>query len=312
MSNILIIKHGSLGDIVQISGILKDIKENHKNDKIFILTTSPYVDVLSRCPFIDSVLIDKRLPRWNFIYLLKLKKLIKKYSFTFVYDLQNSSRTSFYRKFLFGISNWSSTETTLKMGTKKSDFDQESVLERFKFQLDNSNIKTKYCLKPDFSWACVNIDTILNKFFNKKFILIFPFSSPKLFHKQWPHYRELIKIIKSKHNNFEIVVAPGPNEIEQAKKFEVLSITKDKEVLTIPELAGLIKKSNFVISNDTGPAHMTAHLNKSGLVLFGHHTKPKKVSIKTDKFIPITTNNLNELSAEKVYLNIKDNLDLIN
>ena len=32
MSNILIIKHGSLGDIVQISGVLKDIRETH-NDK---------------------------------------------------------------------------------------------------------------------------------------------------------------------------------------------------------------------------------------------------------------------------------------
>ena len=32
MSNILIIKHGSLGDIVQISGVLRDIREAH-NDK---------------------------------------------------------------------------------------------------------------------------------------------------------------------------------------------------------------------------------------------------------------------------------------
>ena len=34
MSNILIIKHGSLGDIVQISGVLNDIREKHINDKI--------------------------------------------------------------------------------------------------------------------------------------------------------------------------------------------------------------------------------------------------------------------------------------
>ena len=33
MSNILIIKHGSHGDIVQISGILRDIKENYNNKK---------------------------------------------------------------------------------------------------------------------------------------------------------------------------------------------------------------------------------------------------------------------------------------
>ena len=34
MSNILVIKHGSLGDIVQISGALRDIRENY-NDKKF-------------------------------------------------------------------------------------------------------------------------------------------------------------------------------------------------------------------------------------------------------------------------------------
>ena len=76
MSNILIIKHGSLGDIVQISGVLRDIRENHEDKKIFILTTLPYVDLLSRCPYLDGVLVDRRLPRWNFLYLFKLKKIL--------------------------------------------------------------------------------------------------------------------------------------------------------------------------------------------------------------------------------------------
>jgi hypothetical protein len=44
------------------------------------------------------------------------------------------------------ISNWSSTSTTLKKGEKKDDFDEYPVLERFKIQLDNSNIVTKYTL----------------------------------------------------------------------------------------------------------------------------------------------------------------------
>ena len=146
MSNILIIKHGSLGDIVIISGVLRDIRDSHNNKKIFILTTLPYVELLSRCPYLDGVLLDKRLPRWNIYYLLKLKKMLSKYNFSHVYDLQNSSRTSFYRKYLLRISNWSSTETTLKKDEKKRDFDNESVLERFRIQLDNSNVKTNYCL----------------------------------------------------------------------------------------------------------------------------------------------------------------------
>ena len=101
MSNILIIKHGSLGDIAQIAGVLRDIRENFNDKKIFILTTYPYKEILEKCPYVDVVLIDKRLPRWNLYYLIKLKNTIKKYSFKKIYDLQNSSRTSFYKKYLF-------------------------------------------------------------------------------------------------------------------------------------------------------------------------------------------------------------------
>jgi len=311
MSNILIIKHGSLGDIVQISGVLQDIRQNHKDKKIFVLTTLPYVELLSRCPYIDAVLIDKRLPRWNIFYLIKLKKLINKFNFSCVYDLQNSSRTSFYKKYIIKIKNWSSTETILKDGEKKKDFDNESVLDRFKIQLENSNIKTEYTLKPNFSWAEKNIDTILNKYFNKRFIIFFPFSSKENKKKIWPHYNDLIKIIKTKHTELETAIAPGPLEIDEAKKINSTIITNNNNPLNIMELAGLIKKSSYVIANDTGPAHMAAHLGKKGKVIFGQHTTPKKVSIETDNFKAISTDDLLNLSAEKVYSEIKDDLKLI-
>ena len=151
MSNILIIKHGSLGDIAQISGALKDIRETYKDHKIFILTTLPYIELLSFCPYIDGVLKDKRLPRWNILYLMKLKKMLNKFNFSNVFDLQNSSRTSFYRKYLLNISNWSCTETTLKKGEKKKDFDNAPVLERLRIQLNNSNVRTNHTLNPNFS-----------------------------------------------------------------------------------------------------------------------------------------------------------------
>jgi len=312
MSNILIIKHGSLGDIVQISGVLRDIREANIGKKIFILTTLPYVELLSRCPFVDGVLLDKRRPRWDIVYLIKLRKLINKYSFSYAYDLQNSSRTSFYRRYLFNILNWSSTETTLKKGLKKKDFDKDSVLKRFEYQLENSNVKTQYSLYPDFSWACSKIDSLVNKYFGKKFVLIFPFCSPKLKHKKWPYYNELIKIIKSKHANLEIAQAPGPYEINDAKEIDAIPIKNNNLALSITELSGLIKKSNYVISNDTGPAHIAAHLGKTGIVIFGPHTSPKKVSIETEKFKAITVNDLQKLSAEEVYIKIKKDLESIN
>ena len=312
MSNILIIKHGSLGDIVQISGVLRDIRENHKDDKIFILTTTPYLELLSRCPYLDGVLLDNRLPRWNILYLFKLKKMLSKYNFSKIYDLQNSSRTSFYRKFIINHVEWCSTETTLKEGIKKKDFDKDSVLHRFKLQLESSKVKVQHTLRPDFSWACINVDRIVNKYFNKKFILIFPFCSPELLHKKWPNFNSLIKIIKTKHENIEIAVAPGPNEVEESKTIDSICITENNNALNILELAGIIAKSDYVIANDTGPAHMAAHLKKKGLVIFGYHTTPEKVSIETDIFKALTTNDLKNLSAEEVYSKIKNDLKLIN
>ena len=312
MSNILIIKHGSLGDITQISGVLKDIREEHANSKILILTTIPYVELLSICPYINGVLVDKRLPRWNIFYLIKLRKLLNKFNFSNVYDLQNSSRTSFYRKFILNTPKWSSTETILTSKESKKDFDNESVLERFKVQLNKSNVQTKYTLKPDFSWARINVNKIINQYFGKKFILIFPYCSPQLLHKKWPYFNNLIKIIKSNHSNFEIATAPGHLEIEEDKKIESITILKGNKSLNIMELAGLIDKSSFVIANDTGPAHMAAHLGKEGMALFGHHTTAKKVSIETDKFKTITTKDLNLLEPSDVYKSIKNKLDLIN
>lgn len=312
MPNILIIKHGSLGDIAQISGVLRDIREAHSDKKIFILTTLPYVELLSVCSYVDGVLVDRRLPRWNIYYLIKLKKLLDKFNFSYIYDLQNSSRTLFYRRFLLNRIKWNSANTILNKIDKKRNASNDSVLERFKIQLDSSNVKTKYSLKPDFSWAVVNVDRIINRHFNKKFVLIFPFCSPQLKHKKWPHYNDLIKIIKIKHNNLEVAVAPGPNEIEEAKKIASVSITNKNKPLNVMELSGLIKRASYVIANDTGPAHMAAHLGQDGTVIFGYHTTPKKVSIETEKFKAIVVDDLNNLSAEKVYEKIKEKLNSIN
>ena len=156
MSKILIIKLGSLGDITQVSGVIRDISENHINDEIHIMTTKPYIDLFKKNPHISNVILDKRLPRYNLIYLYFLMKNIKKYKFSKVYDLQNSNRTSFYKRILFpnaGKDIWSSSETTLPAGTTKEEFDKQSVLSRFDHQLRNSGINTSHTLSPDFSWS---------------------------------------------------------------------------------------------------------------------------------------------------------------
>ena len=301
MSNILIIKLGSLGDVVQISGALRDIREHHKNEKITILTTSKYINLFKNCPYVDNCLEDERLPRYNIFYLLRLRKIINSLNFNKVYDLQNSNRSNFYRKFLFNVKNWSSSRDI------PENKYNNSVLQRFDEQLRKSNIQTLYTLKPDFSWAAekannYNLDT------DKKYILFFPFCSRDLIHKRWPYFSELINLIKQNHPEYSLVVAPGPGEIEEAKSLDIKIALNNNLPLNFFELASLIKKSHLVIANDTGPAHMAAHLGARGFTLFGPHTTPEKVSIEREKFIALQTMDLKSLFADRVYALIKSSI----
>jgi len=312
MSNILIIKHGSLGDIAQACGAIQDISENHKDDQIHLLTTKPYYDLFKKNPHISNVILDKRLSKLNLIYLYSLMRAIKKHNFSKIYDLQNSSRTSFYKKILFPKATrniWSSTETTLPEETTKKDFDKDSVLERFDHQLKNSEIKTKHTMSPDFTWSSSDISQIKNYYELDKYIVLFPFCSPHLTSKKWPYYNDLINMINEKfENSYKIIVAPGPNEIKESSDVNALCVLDNGKALDISQLSSLIKDSSFVVANDTGPAHMTAHLGSKGIALFGAHTSAYKVSIERENFKAIQVSDLSKLSTEKVFEKLSNSI----
>ena len=74
-------------------------------------------------------------------------------------------------------------------------------------------------------------------------------------------------------------------------------------------LASLISRAKFIVSNDTGPAHICSHLNKNGLALFGSHTSPDKVSIGSKNFKTINVQYLKDLTSEVVLQKITEVLN---
>jgi ADP-heptose:LPS heptosyltransferase len=128
-------------------------------------------------------------------------------------------------------------------------------------QLKSSGIVTHHTLSPDFSWSPSDISQIKSYHQLEKYIVLFPFCSPHLTSKKWPYYNDLISIINERlENKFKVVIAPGPGEIKDAASINALCVLDNGKALDISQLAALIKDSSFVVANDTGPAHMTAHL----------------------------------------------------
>ena len=88
--NILIIKHGAIGDFVMSIGAMKSIRNKFPKNNIYLLTTTSINKVFYKIPYVDQVLIDDRKSILDlFRYLIKLKK----FEITLVIDLQNSKRT---------------------------------------------------------------------------------------------------------------------------------------------------------------------------------------------------------------------------
>ena len=306
VKNILVIKHGSFGDIIHINGCLRDIREHYTKYKIYILTTPAFNKDFDKCPFVDEVILDKRKSRWNFIYLYRLKQLFTKYKFERVFDLQNSYRTEFYRKYL-SSSEWISSRTILRLNETKEDFDKKSILERFKIQLSRAKIDTKFSEKPQVSWMVDN-DFQISSEIKKNYIVLFPFCSPKHHQKIWPYYEELISKFKLKFSDMDIVIAPGPGEIKAARKYNVKLCLHNNQPTNFFQLAKLLIGAKYVISNDTGPAHLAAHLGCRGLAIFGGHTTPEKVSIETGSFLSISSKNISNISIEEVFDKIDSHL----
>jgi ADP-heptose:LPS heptosyltransferase len=311
MSNILIIKHGSLGDLIQANGAIKDIKNFHKNRKVFLLTSKSYAIFMSECPYIDGVIIDKRLPRWNLFYLNSLKKNLARYNFSKVFDLQNSNRTNFYKRFILNKEiEWSSSKTTLEPGQKKSDFDKEPVLDRMELQLKKSGLETEFTRNINLDWALKDVSRLLKQYSNSEYILLFPFCSKKHQNKKWPYFKDLTTKLKQHYkNSYPILLAPGPNEINEANSLNAKVVTDNGYSVDIKTLISLISNAKFIITNDTGPAHIASHLDKKGLVLFGSHTSAKKVSIENYNFKALTVKDLKNLNVDTVMNEIKSRLD---
>ena len=284
--NILIIKHGALGDLIQAEGIIKSIRYEHKNAKLVLLTSKKFINLMSMCPYIDDQLIDNRSSFLNIFSLIHLYKNIKKYNFKIIYDLQNSKRTYIYRKYLFKKINWVTTD--------RKDH-PISGLRGLEEMLREYFVISKKIFRSDISWLITDTKNIIKK--NKilsKYIVLLPGSSKKNPLKRWPYFVDLAKLLISK--GYEVITILGPEELEMNRSFPG-HILKN---LDWSQLSGVIKNSHFVVGNDSGPSHIASCLNKKGLALFGPSTSAVRSELKRGKFEILKVDNLENLAADEV------------
>ena len=182
MANILIIKHGSIGDYVLSLGAMKSIKSFYNDKKIFLLTTISMNKIFNLNPFIDGTYIDDR--KSILLTIVKLSTFIKKNDISIIIDLQNSKRTQIYHFFTRLIFAKILISSSRKFSHKRyliPPHGSEHVCQGLENQLKILGIKKFY--KPTLYWLK---DETFNLPTKRPFAVIIPGTSKSGFLKQWP------------------------------------------------------------------------------------------------------------------------------
>ncbi|MEQ8283675.1 MAG: glycosyltransferase family 9 protein [Parvibaculum sp.] len=301
---VLVIKHGAFGDVIQAEGALRDIRAAHPHACIAVLTMPAYRGLIARSPFIDEIIVDERAPRWRLDAMWALRRTLRDRDFDMIYDLQNSSRTAFYFRWMLSDRRWSGTAKGCSHPHRAKDPKKIRTLDRLAGQLADAGLEIRHTLKPDVSWLADDVSALLDKAGARKpYIVLVPGCSARHPEKRWPHYDKLAAALIA--DGYEIVLAPGPDEMELAKSIPGIKLTDTHGLLSWYELAGVFKGASFVVGNDTGPSHLAAHIGAPGLALFGSYSPAERTGIARENFGVIEVEDLAALNVERVLTEVK-------
>ena len=296
---VLVIKLGAFGDVVLAEGALRDIRLHHSKATITALTAPEYAAIFERCPHVDVVEIDRRKPRWQLPYLLELRRRLRASDHDLVYDLQNSSRTAMYFRWMRQPILWSGTAPGCNLPCRMDRFKTIPVLDRLAGQLADAGVATPHCRQPDLRWMADDVSGILEAHgVSDGFVFLIPGASARHPQKRWPHYARLAELLIEQGH--QVVTAPGPDETDLCRSLPAVALTERDDCLNLFQIAGLATRAGFVVGNDTGPTHLAAHCGARGLALYGPHAAAR-ITCMDRRLEVMEVPDLSLLDAERVF-----------
>ena len=309
LKKILLIKHGSLGDIVFALEPILAIHNKFNNSVIDLVTEEKFIPFFKKIKMFDQFLVDNRVGLLSTFSLIN--KIIKG-KYDLIIDLQNSKRTNLYNFFIkiFCSSRINGSRSFAHDRYIIPSQGKESPTQGLYNQLKFLNIDV---IEPDFSWLVSdNEDQSIE---NKEIVLVIPGVSKSGRAKQWSPYKyqQLCSFLESKGYHICLVgtkhdVVSFQPILDHCKKIINLIDKSPPEIIYT-----VASKSKLIISNDTGPGHIAAlsNVNTLWLALDNNITKAN-LSFRQNSHL-LLKNKMEDLSVKEVqdYISKNNLLDKI-
>ncbi len=275
-SRILIIKLGAFGDLIMAEGVMRCIRQNFPQAHITLITEPIYARFMARAPHFDDFIAHKREPRWHIGKQRALRKRLLQGNFDTVIDLQNSSRSAEYRRWL-KHAFVSGKPRSAERAQRASGIEISSAT-RLAEQMVEAGIDVSQGYQSDIRWAGDPVAHLVKAAgLEDGFVLLMPGSSVRHPQKRWPYFAELCQQLAAR--DIQVATAPGPDELDLCAALPATMLLDDGKPLTFNQLVGLAPHCSMVVGNDTGPTHLLAAADTSGVALFGGFSPPYTTGI---------------------------------
>jgi heptosyltransferase I len=291
---ILIMKPSSLGDIVLALPALSALRKSYPEAKISWLIKPEFAPLLENHPYIDEIInFDRKQLAKAWYNPTALKSLfgllsqLRREKYDIIFDFQGLLRTAIFAQ-LSGCKNRygqaDGRELAHLFYTHKIKQDRDSIhLVDFYLKIIKAAGAGYNDVKFELPISKIHADSVTKLLSSNgikgQYIVFIPGSAQ--LDKCWPaeRFAELADKISSQ---FDLpILAVGTNSeksmAEEIKKLAKVAITNLAGQTSLKELVELLRAAKLVVSNDTGPGHITAALG-TPLVMMYSWSNPARIA----------------------------------
>jgi len=308
MIQLLIVKPSSLGDIVHGLVVATSLKAQVEDLRISWIVRDIYAPLVRACAAVDEVFVFERAGGTK--GFLRLMREVRKTKFDYVFDFQGLLRTGLMTSRARAEKTVGRTDAREMSGMF---YDEKVPLPPDGRKSHPIDILLQFCpilgAKPEIRGALKfrEVDKLDLKFADgrggSRPIVMFPDSRKD--EKRWGGYKQLTEMILRQDRTRKVIWA-GANAIADRGTYQsaqFLNLTGNTSLVSLP---ALLKRADWVISNDSGPLHLAAALGVRTLGVFGptdpRNAGPYPIDAPTNVVVQAPVGDLKLLTAREVYL----------
>ena len=307
MTELLIIKPSSLGDIVHALQVATSLKAQCDRLRISWVVREMFAPIVRACEAVDQVYVFERAGGAK--GFLKLMKEIRKTKFDYVFDMQGLLSTGLM-----------TSRALAKKKVGRSDarewsgmfYDEKVPLPPDGKRSHAIEVLLQFCpvlgAKAELRGVLKfrEVDSLNLRFADGRGggrpIVMFPDS--RRAEKCWGGFKQLTEMVLREDKNRKVVWA-GSNYVHDRSAYppaQFFNLTGNTSLVSLP---ALIKRADWVISNDSGPMHLAAALGVRVLGIFGPTDPrlfgPYPLTAPSNVVVQAPVGDLKLLPAKDVY-----------